>query len=169
MSCGLFICSLWPWLTLPNTFLLLYYCLSVWQILLIKQISYWLVINCLKFYWLLICWTPHPDLHDLPICLIWFLFYGPSTYFRSFRAITHLLKVHDGLSGLPGHCPWSQWTFTMDSVDSLDNVHGHSGQSPMRPVRLDNVHGFSGQYPWTQWTLSMDSVDSMDTSTDNVH
>ena len=31
------------------------------QILLIKQIFYWLVINCLKFYWLLICWTPHPD------------------------------------------------------------------------------------------------------------
>ena len=25
---------------------------------LIKQIFYWLVINCLKFYWLLICWTP---------------------------------------------------------------------------------------------------------------
>ena len=33
--------------------------------LLIKQISYWLVTNCLKFYWLLICWTPNPDPHAL--------------------------------------------------------------------------------------------------------
>ena len=73
-----FICSLWAELPLPPPFspillllLLEYgYCyvkvsfqcfLLEAQILLMKQIFYWLVINCLKFYWLLICWTPHPD------------------------------------------------------------------------------------------------------------
>ena len=30
-------------------------------IFIVKQSFYWLVINGLKFYWLLICWTPHPD------------------------------------------------------------------------------------------------------------
>ena len=64
--CGLFICSLWPWLTLPHTFFLLYYkdkisaFLLEAENLLIKQICYWLMITCVKFYWLPICWTPPP-------------------------------------------------------------------------------------------------------------
>ena len=37
----------------------------------------------------------------------------------------------DIVYGLSGHCPWTEWTMSMDS----------------------------GQCPWTEWTLSMDSVD----------
>ena len=41
----------------------------------------------------------------------------------------------DIVHGLIGHCPWTQWTLSMD---------------------FD-----SGQFPWTQWTLSMEIVQSV--------
>ena len=41
----------------------------------------------------------------------------------------------DIVHGLSGHCPWTQWTLSMD---------------------FD-----SGQFPWTQWTLSMEIVQSV--------
>ena len=45
----------------------------------------------------------------------------------------------DNVHGFSGHCPWTQWTLSMDSVYSLDIVHGHPGQSPGSPGGLDNV------------------------------
>ena len=63
----------------------------------------------------------------------------------------------DNVHGFSGHCPWTQWTLSMDSVDSLDIVHGQPGQSPGSPGRLDNVHsvhGLTRHCPWTHWTKS---------------
>ena len=44
-------------------------------------------------------------------------------------------KSMEIVHGLSGHCPWTQWTLSMD---------------------FD-----SGQFPWTQWTLSMAIVQSV--------
>ena len=44
-------------------------------------------------------------------------------------------KSMEIVHGLTGHCPWTQWTLSMD---------------------FD-----SGQFPWTQWTLSMEIVQSV--------
>ena len=46
----------------------------------------------------------------------------------------------DIVHGLSGHCPWTQWTLSMDF---------DSGQFPWT------------QFPWTQWTLSMEIVQSV--------
>ena len=62
----------------------------------------------------------------------------------------------DSVHGFSEHCPWTQWTLSMDSADTLVIVHGHPGQSPGSPGGLDNVHGQSPLSPWTDWTLSMD-------------
>ena len=69
-SAILFICNLWPEPPpAPTPSFFLYYFFKgnlpafLTQILLIKQSFYWLVINCLNFYWLLISWpypTPNP-------------------------------------------------------------------------------------------------------------
>ena len=50
----------------------------------------------------------------------------PWTLSSEFMEIVH---------GFSGHCPWTQWTLSMDSD--------------------------SGQFPWTQWTLSMEIVQSV--------
>ena len=63
-------------------------------------------------------------------------------------------NVH-GVYGLSGHCPWTEWTFTMDSVDSLDNVHGYSGQSPVNPWTKSRESRRTGKCAWTMSTESM--------------
>ena len=42
----------------------------------------------------------------------------------------------DIVHGFSGHCPWTEWTLSMDW--------------------MDNVHGMRGHCPWARWTLSMD-------------
>ena len=54
----------------------------------------------------------------------------------------------DNVHGLSGHCPWTQWTL---SIDSMDIVHGLSGHCP------------------PQWTLSTFQYSSRTVSMDNVH
>ena len=81
------------------------------------QIFYWLVINCLKFYWLLICWTPDPDPQE---------FYNFFTYNFSIRDFKYqfffsnvLLGAIDissisgyGLGSFKGMSPAFSWVYT---------------------------------------------------------
>ena len=57
----------------------------------------------------------------------------------------------DIIRGLSGHCPWTEWTMSMDSVDI--------------------IHGLSGHCPWTKWTLStsVDIVHVLVLQPDSVH
>ena len=66
----------------------------------------------------------------------------------------------DNVHGFSGHCPWGQWTLSMDSVDSLDIVHGHPVQG-VQGTGICNVHGQCPLSPWTDWRLSMDSLDKV--------
>ena len=89
----------------------------------------------------------------------------------------------DFVHRLSGHLPWTDsgqsgqcaWTLWIKSMGKVQWVHG---QSPVRPVRLGNVHGLCPESPWTKsfvqrvngqspgtqwtvWTLSMDTLDKV--------
>ena len=47
----------------------------------------------------------------------------------------------DIVHGLSGHCPWTEWTMSMDSVDIFHGLSGHCSNTP------------AGQCPLSPWTF----------------